>query len=129
MKQIHHAPPNLEIAAGELARRRSTVSVMTERLEQIFKHGYDQAHDNEHPLINLVLAASCYGGVAFSVLYGNSPLAAQRYYAPVWPWQPESFKPRDTRANLVKAAALLLAAIDRLDATATDAPLVEGEPA
>lgn len=32
-----------------------------------------------------------------------------------WPWDLRTFKPRDQRRNLVKAGALILAAIERID--------------
>jgi hypothetical protein len=33
----------------------------------------------------------------------------------IWPWSPDWWKPRDARRNLERAAALIIAEIERLD--------------
>ena len=41
-----------------------------------------------------------------------------RYMPGLWPWSKRSWKPTTRRHNLVKAAALIVAEIERLDRTA-----------
>lgn len=40
---------------------------------------------------------------------------------PIWPWDEKWWKPTDPRRNLVKAGALIAAAIDALDANESEA--------
>lgn len=80
--------------------------VIVERHRQRDKLWGD-AHDDEHDDRSLVAAAICYAGTEAKV-FG---------YPRGWPvsWGPEHWKPKGERADLVRAAALLIAEIDRLD--------------
>ena len=77
--------------------------VLLERQRQ--KDLFSYAHDDEHACRELSKAAACY-------LTGDSRAPAEW---PVWPWNPGSWQPRTYRENLVRAAALTIAEIDRLD--------------
>lgn len=96
--------------------------VLGERLEQIFRHGYDAEHDRAHPPTDLPYAALTYLEDAVTKLAGGpgyeTPILGTSPEAPTpWPWR-DLFRPADARTNLVKACALLLGAIDRLDSAA-----------
>lgn len=96
--------------------------IAAERTRQV-GHGYDAEHDDEHTDGSIARAAAAYayagsypeplreyhGGTAF-VWYGKTTLLGQ-----IWPWDRESFRPRSRRRDLVKAAALIIAEIERLD--------------
>ena len=75
--------------------------VLAERLRQIGQEGYTLARDDHHRKGQLRLAGACY--------------ALYRPYSSLWPWQPECFKSKGHRQNLIIAAALLVAEIERLD--------------
>lgn len=86
--------------------------VVLERFKQLRGKGYDAAHDDAvNPSGELALAAACYAISA-------SRADRQKYIQPPpwWPWALDVYRPRPSRRqDLVTAAALLLAEIDRLD--------------
>ena len=45
---------------------------------------------------------------------------------PDWPWAPEWWKPSSYRRNLIKAGALIIAEIERLDRAAPPSTEIEG---
>lgn len=87
---------------------KAAADVLAERKRQIEAEGWTHEHDDaEHLPGEMALAACCY-------------CVADEDDAPpaVWPWATEWWKPRDRRRNMVRAAALLLAEIERLDRAA-----------
>lgn len=79
--------------------------ITRERGKQVGK-GYDASSDDRYSGYQLIDASIAYSWAALGhAQYGN------RY----WPWDAESFKPEGQRANLIKAAALLVAEIERMD--------------
>jgi hypothetical protein len=98
--------------------------VLGERIDQIFRHGYSAEHDRAHPPTDLPLAALTYLEDALTKLHGGkgyaAPILGDAPEAPApWPWR-DLFRPADARTNMVKACALLLGAIDRLDSAAAE---------
>jgi hypothetical protein len=92
--------------------------VLAERKRQIEKEGYDAAHDDEHAPQELADAAACYAiktGSREWGLKGSQP-------PPYWPWEREAWNPKDQRRNLVRAGALILAAIEHIDRAASTVP-------
>lgn len=84
--------------------------VLAERARQIEAEGWTPEHDDaEHVAGELALAACCYC-VADE---GDAPPA-------VWPWALGWWKPKSRRRNMVRAAALLLAEIEREDRAAKE---------
>ncbi len=100
--------------------------VLTERRRQIEKEGWTPEHDDEHAGGSLAQAAACYALHAA----GRDAWDAQSYQAAsppmdgpsdedtLWPWGRESWKPKNQRADLVRAGALILAEIERRDRAA-----------
>lgn len=82
--------------------------VMAERRRQV-EIGRKPEHDDTYTDGQLAQAAAAYGLVAA----GWEPKAARE----IWPkfWDFSWWKPRDPRRNLVKAGALIIAEIERLD--------------
>jgi hypothetical protein len=80
--------------------------IAVERQRQIASEGWSPEHDDTHKNGELADAAACYA-VSSASLEG-------RWGRTIWPWQWE-FKPKDRRRNLIRAAALIIAEIDRLD--------------
>ncbi|OKP16220.1 hypothetical protein [Serratia fonticola] len=91
---------------------------MTERQRQINAEGWTPEHDDEHENNEMAFAAACYA------LYAGNPYPGQGYTPPEWPWDAEFWRPSTERRDLVKAGALILAEIERLDRAAAK---VEGE--
>ena len=89
---------------------QAVLDVAAERRRQIEVEGWTPEHDDEHVAGELATAGASYALVA--VGYG---LLALR----TWPW-PAGLKPTTPRRDLVKAGALILAEIERLDRAATE---------
>lgn len=84
--------------------------VQAERRRQIEAEGWTPEHDDEHNGGELADAAACYALWAGGINPGN--------WREFWPWAPEWLKHSEPRRMLVKAAALILAEIQRLDRAA-----------
>lgn len=85
--------------------------VLAERKRQIQVEGWTPEHDDVHTGRKLARAAACYAIADGSFTPGLTPPLA-------WPWDHSWFKPRDARSNYVRAGALILAEIERLDRAA-----------
>ena len=83
-----------------------SISLVTqERLRQIYVEGWTPAHDKFHQPNDLSRAALCY--ILKNI---NSEIIG---FDDIWPWETDYFKPEDEIRNLVKAAALIMAEIDK----------------
>lgn len=92
---------------------KATDDVLTERQRQIEAEGWSAAHDDDHMLGDLAIAGACY---AIESTPYRLPRNAPRQVEPnLWPWASDWWKPKDPRRNLVRAAALIIAEIERLD--------------
>lgn len=99
--------------------------IKEERLKQIAK-GYDAGHDDEHRNGEISQAAGCYLSVASAQIRGAS---AKEFPVEVflygegefqWPWEEEFYRPDEFAIqNLAKAAALIVAEMERLQRTVT----------
>lgn len=89
----------------------ATLDVILERHRQIREEGWSPEHDDTHELGELAMAATCYAEM--SVCHYAFP--DQFDILNRWPWSHEWWKPETPRRDLVRAAALLLAEIERLD--------------
>lgn len=87
-------------------RTQGVADVAAERARQIDEEGYTARRDDGTAEGNLTRAGIAYG--FFALCEDVEALAA-------WPRDWEKPKPRDRRRNLVRAAALIIAAIDRHD--------------
>lgn len=92
-----------------LLQQPALADVMTERQRQINAEGWTSEHDDEHENNEMAFAAACYA------LYAGNPYPGQGYTPPEWPWDAEFWRPSTERRDLVKAGALILAEIERLD--------------
>ena len=90
--------------------------ILAERRRQIAVEGWTPKHDERHPFSELALAASAYAlAGAAKATSVSAPGIIEAHAAAWWPWEPETFKPKDSRRDLVRAGALLVAALERLD--------------
>ena len=84
--------------------------VLAERRRQIDAEGWTPEHDDEHNCQELAMAAACYAGNAGGYVWADGWPGEI-----VFPWDRSLWKPSTPRRDLVKAAALILAEIERLD--------------
>ena len=99
--------------------KTSAIELITlERMRQIEQLGFDAAHDDMHKLGQISEAGACYAKVASAQTRGAS---AEEFTADMmisegaWPWDEEWWKPSESPIrNLVKAGALIVAEIERL---------------
>ncbi|GGD20064.1 hypothetical protein [Aureimonas glaciei] len=97
---------------GEEGRPNPLLEIAMERTRQREGEGRSDDHDNFHLAGELALAASAYAHRASIA----DPVARKRLGVPMaWPWLPSWWKPTDPRRDLVKAGALIVAEIERLD--------------
>ncbi|HBP0649261.1 TPA: hypothetical protein L5Q18_003262 [Pseudomonas aeruginosa] len=88
------------------------LDVQAERRRQITAEGWTPEHDDEHSHGQMARAAACYA------LAGSSDPndgTAALLVSLAWPWDQQWWKPTSARRDLVKACALALAEIERLD--------------
>lgn len=106
--------------------------IITERRRQIEKENFSQTHDDAHEKFELAAAAACYAYPLSVVIDGHGleigfpnpgtlPLG--------WPesWDASWWKPSGDRRNLIKAAALIIAEIERIDRRRAAASSEPGE--
>ncbi|ELE4720580.1 ead/Ea22-like family protein [Shigella flexneri] len=87
------------------------LDVIAERQRQQSVEGWMPEHDDEHCNGELAMAAVCYINETETVnRNGGKPWG--------WPWDASWWKPNARRRNLVKAGALILAEIERIDRAA-----------
>lgn len=95
--------------------------VLAERQRQIDLEGWTAEHDDAHDAGELSAAASAYSIAAADVMHPASQGDGDYESAPplAWPWDGAWWKPgTDPRRMLLKAGALILAEIERLDRSA-----------
>ena len=96
-----------ELEARTLSQ--AATDVLAERRRQITAEGWTPEHDDKYRHSEMLWAACCY--VLNTIQkYNRVPFD--------WPWRDEWWKPTNQRRDLVKANALLLAEIERIDRAA-----------
>ena len=115
-------------ALSELTAQRGEGNALrdiaAERCRQVEQEGWTPEHDDEHSDYSLAQAAATYaigatvGGPERSVMdeFGRSGTVSRVHS--LWPWDDAWFKPKSRRRDLVKAGALIVAEIERLDRAA-----------
>lgn len=82
--------------------------IAAERKRQIEVEGWTPEHDDTHIRGEMAAASACYATWAIPGL-GDDVIRM------AWPWDSEWWKPKDMRRDLIRAAALIVAEIERLD--------------
>ena len=90
--------------------------IVTERRRQIEVEGWTLEHDDGHEREELTYAAACYATPRR--IFVASKVGTRLDYKDAWPWGEVWWKPKDRRRDLVRAAALIVAEIERLDRAA-----------
>lgn len=94
-------------AAGKTPppERTAVEDIAAERRRQIEQEGNTRAHDDSHVNGELAFAAACYA----------TSCPFQHDGGQLWPWDWSYWKPKNRRFDLVRAGALIVAEIERLD--------------
>ncbi len=107
------------------------VEILAERHRQILKEGWTAEHDDDHPEGQIALAAACYAAperIFIAEERSGRAYAPFTAYRDAWPWADRWWKPKDRRRDLVRAAALMIAEIERLDRAAASNHAEQPEP-
>lgn len=133
VKRLRHAlDKKTAEASAPVVNQRFTpaaIDVLLERLRQVEKEGWTPEHDDEHDSGELAAAGAAYALHAADHLHAHSQGDGGNEAPIFWPWQdgvcgrgegpektePAWWKPGTPRRDLVKAGALILAEIERLD--------------
>lgn len=95
------------VAPAQHSVPKAWLDVQAERRRQITAEGWTPEHDDLYCAAELPRAAAAY------ILNGANDEAPA-----IWPFSAKWWKPRDARSNYVRAGALILAEIERLDRAA-----------
>lgn len=117
---LYRHPARIALEALSDASR----DVMAERERQISVEGWTPQRDDRYDTGEMASAAAAYAQHAALQAAGAQGDALNAPYIETWPWSRKWWKPTTARRNLVKAGALILAEIERLDRLAADARMV-----
>lgn len=112
------APDRAELEElRRLAGTRAARDLLGERMRQVEAEGWTPAYDDRHrPYPALAFAAACYAlhasGAGEYKAFWESTQQRRPFW---WPWSLKWWKPRNPRRDLVRAGALILAELERLD--------------
>lgn len=121
------------------ALTQAASDVLAERARQVNAEGWTPEHDDQHGDGSMALAAACYAmfasvsdeARAATDLPGELTTTGRSIHGwsawlEIWPWARSWWKPKDRRRDLVRAAALILAEIERLDRAAAKVRVTNG---
>lgn len=118
----NHAPVDTKICQCPSKYKKPGIElVAAERKRQIEVEGWDKAHDENHTDFCLSVAGASYA-LDVAAKHGEITSLAKDFWSRcsdrIWPFDLEWFKPtpKDPVRQLVKAAALIIADIDRIQA-------------
>lgn len=102
---------------------RAAGDVLAERRRQVQSEGWTPDHDDIHVQGELARAAACYAWAGAQDDEKRSVYVMEAgliwfdtvILRRLWPWDRKWWKPKDRRRDLVKAGALILGEIERLD--------------
>jgi hypothetical protein len=104
----HNTLSHIDAVAHEL---------ISERVRQIAEEGNTILRDDSYYLGEIAAAASCYA--EWSTYSDSVRETCKDQFSPRWPWGKSWWKPKDRRRDLVRAGALIIAEIERLDRAAS----------
>lgn len=106
---------------AEIERLRTTVlgEIATERARQVGVEGFTAKHDDEHDDGSMARAAAAYAyaGSLHDLHRAGVEHKDATITGSIWPWNWDWtwWKPKTPRQDLIRAAALIVAEIERLD--------------
>ncbi|MPM33549.1 hypothetical protein SDC9_80125 [bioreactor metagenome] len=114
----------ISIVFGDAPVSCASMDVIKERQRQVSEEGFSVEHDDKYFNEELSMAAACYAltDEARDCIISVENLCLKQYEKGllkefIWPFNKEWWKPspNNRRRELIKAAALLIAEIERLD--------------
>lgn len=131
-----------------MSAKKIIAEIAAERRRQTEREGWSIEHDDEHDDCSLAGAAACYalpekhrGSIRLRrreerdiATRGECPImrtVTVNYDVPQqWPasWHPSWWKPKDRRHDLIRAAALIVAELERIDRASTSGVQQQGAP-
>lgn len=112
-------------------RSRAAIDVLAERRRQQTEEGWTREHDKIHDDRSLAKAAAAF---ALNGSFSDEERDQERLFFKtgsllhrIWPvsWSHDWWKPKDRRRDLVRAGALIIAEIERLDRAEIDAQPID----
>lgn len=103
--------------------------IAAERARQVHAEGWTHMHDDSHPRGELLRAALAYRQhVAEWMGAGGEPELPYRTDPPMgWPWAWRWWKPKNPRADLIRAGALIVAEQERAERMGENDPSFAAE--
>lgn len=102
-------------ACRETTPADALAAIAAERQRQINVEGFTAEHDHQHRSSELARAAACYCAIAGNDDDTRAARLKNGWLPATWPWDWSWWKPKDRRRDLVRAGALIVAEIERLD--------------
>ncbi|HFX2006195.1 TPA: hypothetical protein ACV5N7_002530 [Pseudomonas aeruginosa] len=124
LTQAQHSVPELLVRAEDFVSGKEVpqawLDVQAERRRQVEAEGWTPEHDDEHDSGEIACAAACYALPPAHPARIEGALGRYGRDPNIWPWTRDWWKPapNDRRRELIKAGALVLAEIERLDRAA-----------
>lgn len=87
---------------------KALADVAAERVRQVSEEGWTPEQDAGHRKGEMAKAAACYADP-------GRPMSGVRACPVRWPWDASWWRPKTRRRDLVRAGALIVAEIERLD--------------
>ena len=102
-----------------ISHSKAVLDVLNERNRQINQENYSAEQDDQYQNNELLRASVGYAEHVVARGWVYSDANPEKYQSEeeseFWPWPSESWKPKNPRADLVRATALLIAEIERMD--------------
>jgi len=98
-------------APGSTDIALAVTDIIGERLRQIAVEGFDVKHDDAHTNGELAFAAAAY---ALNASRDTDNPGRKKRIPTIWPWETGDWNPKSPERDLVRAAALILAKLERL---------------
>lgn len=106
----------IEINEISLSTAVVLTDIAAERWRQLTGEGFTAERDDDYIRGELAQAGACYAHPRPPMVLGTCEQTHEAASVPVeWPWHLRWWKPTTRRRDLVKAAALIIAEIERLD--------------
>lgn len=111
--------------------------IIEERGRQIAAEGWTREHDDEHINGEMARAAAAYayaGSLTTTMLRGRLTdtstygSTVRSIIEGIWPWGMKWWKPKNPRYDLVRAGALIVAEIERIDRANSPKDMIRVEP-
>lgn len=103
----------LAATLSESDHSKAAVDVLAERRRQVEEEGWTPEHDDQHDAGEIAGAAASYA--AYRSHTKPETIMGYDVIEMLWPWARKWWKPKDRRRDLVRAGALIIAEIERLD--------------